>query len=267
MPLGYERGDLRIDEESGLNRFDLGRSSIIRRGSLRGRPIPLFALGDSLRTVLAARAWSYLHSWKPIPPNVVDYWKLLDVQCSAYAAARHRQNPTCPKARDMWRIANFAGTYLSGQAAIAWFAWRCGESNGDIAERFGLSYGQVAQALASIVVTAKRLGLPTYQPGPLHGRYKGGKRKTPLPQFGRRVAEVEARKSASMKAAWERQRERLRPRWERAQQLRQAGLTLQAIADELKTTRSGAAKMLAKMKRPGAWPGQNQPGTFYQAAL
>lgn len=183
---------------TGLTHEDYGRGSVIQRGKSRRIGIPEFALSNDLRKVLAARAWGLLHSHKPIPPEVEMYWKALDVACTERAAAQLRKNPNCPVAQRLHHSTLFAGTYLSGQCAVAYAAWRLGLSDADIAEQFGIS--GVGMMLNRLIRIAEKLGLPTRRYSPLKGRRK----KPPRPR--KTTEEISAARSAGAYRFWARRK-------------------------------------------------------------
>jgi hypothetical protein len=187
-----------IFTNSGLDFADSKRLSVIARGHV-ARGIPQFALGSDLQTVLAARAWRFLHAKRPIPPHVAQLWKGLDVACTERACADLRRNPTT-SAKSRYHATAFAGSYLAGQCAIAYAAWRLGLGNGDIAAQFGLTKGMVKEYLASLLRTAERLGLPTRE----YGALKGRRRVEPKPR--KTAKEISAARSAGAYRFWARRK-------------------------------------------------------------
>jgi hypothetical protein len=139
--------------------------SVFQRGKRRRRILPEFVNNTGqLRHVLAARAFRFLHKKKPLPSReeLISRWRELDSDATAAVG------------RDKRRLKLlFAGSYLKGQAAVAYGAWRMGMRSSELAAQYGLKKGHITSLLVTMVFVANDLGYPTGN-------------KTPRPKYRRK---------------------------------------------------------------------------------
>jgi hypothetical protein len=136
--------NLRYPEE-----MERGSFSVIRRKGTHRRLVPEFVNNvRQLQHVLGVRAWRFLHKRKPAPPaaELIHDWRKLDAEVTAALTGRK---------------VLFAGTYITGQAAVAYSAWRMGTPNRELAEQYSVSESTIECLLRGLVDTANALGYPT----------------------------------------------------------------------------------------------------------
>jgi hypothetical protein len=122
---------------------------VIRRKGTHRRLVPEFIFNTTqTRTVLAFRAWRWLHKRKAAPPDLLDRWKDLDAEATATLKLQRGK-------------VMFAGTYITGQYAVAYSAWRMGEPNRELAEKYNVSEEVIEVTLRGLIDAAKVLGYET----------------------------------------------------------------------------------------------------------
>jgi len=159
-------------QESSLDFTDLRSIHVENHATPRTRRwVPSFASSDqSLRLVLAWRAWRYVYSGthKTLPRKFLTDYTALDKLATAKLKRCERRACHMPGAH--FRAVHRCGSYLSLQAAIAYRSWRLGWDSPTIAQGLGVSPAMVRTTLSRLQATAELLGLPINVSHPSKGK-------------------------------------------------------------------------------------------------
>jgi hypothetical protein len=172
--------------------MERGSFSVIRRTGTHRRLIPDFIFNTTqTRTVLAFRAWRWLHKRKPAPANLLDRWKDLDAEATATLKQQRGK-------------VMFAGTYITGQYAVAYSAWRMGEPNSSLAEKYNVSETVIEVTLRGLIDAAQVLGFPTGSKTPRrkYRRKRGVRTAAEYYQSQIGKPKVSATRSRTMQEVW-----------------------------------------------------------------
>ena len=171
--------------------LERGSFSVIRRKGSYRRLVPDFIYNTTqTRTVLAFRAWRWLHKRMPAPPDLLSRWKDLDAEAAA----------TLKEQRGKVMF----GSYLSTQYAIAYAAWRMGETNVELAEKYKVSDTVIETTLRGLIDAAKVLGYPTGSKTPRRKYQRKRGVRTAEEYYRSRIGRpnVSATRSQTMMLVW-----------------------------------------------------------------
>ena len=179
--------NLRYPEE-----MERGSFSVIRRKGTHRRLVPEFIYnGPQTRMVLAFRAWRWLHKRMPAPPDLLSKWRDLDVEATATLKLQRGK-------------VMFAATYITGQYAVAYSAWRLGEPNKELAEKYHVTETVIETTLRGLIDAAKVLGFPTGSKTPrrAYRRKKGVRTAEEYHRSRIGKPNISATRSQSMMLMW-----------------------------------------------------------------
>jgi hypothetical protein len=175
----YQFGGLRkanrpVSQESGIAFSDYERMQTHCAPKGRGDWFPPFAFNEKqLQRVLLVKAWSYVNGCSRAP-ETIDY-AAINAAATVKAVAGYGVRDEAPQVQREMQAAHItavqrAGGYLELQAAVAFRAWRLGQTSVEVAASLGITPFSVRVILQRLRDTARSLGFDVGAPHPTRGK-------------------------------------------------------------------------------------------------